>query len=884
MTSFGGDGSYHLALYAKYLRDPGSVPADWAAWFEESRHSAGGADPGLALQSYLEKARRFGHLVAACDPFGDPAPACEALDKARPVACQTPLRFHFGGQDRTLPQADALAQIETCYTGSIGIDADHLPEGSLRERFFARAEALLGTPPTREEIRAACRPVALADAFENFMRVKFPGKKRFGSEGSEGSLVVLETLLALALKAGTEEVVMGGMHRGRLAHLAVALGKSPATLAAELTGRDLTEGARITGDVPYHLGHRSEFSEGGRRMGVTLLPHPSHLMVVAPVTLGLARALADDGVRVLPVMLHTDAAFAAQGVTAELMQLAGLPGYGAGGTVHLVVNNRIGFTTLPEEGRSARYCTDIAKMTGVPVLHVNGDDPVAVARAAELAFAWRQDSGQDALIDLICYRRYGHNELDEPRFTQPGIWSKIDAHPPLAEGMLRRYAAAAPHLAAELAPEVAAFTGRLREGFAEAPDFAPNYAPVQGSNWALLDAVDESDLLLPVETGVAAAELRRIAAEICALDGPERLNPKVTKFWEQRLESIIEGRGITFATAEALAFATLAAEGHSIRMSGQDVVRGTFTQRHLAVHATDGGEIFWPLRRAARPDRRLEVVNSPLSEYGVLSFEYGHSLHSPDALTLWEAQFGDFLNGAQSIVDQYIVSAEAKWALRSGLVISLPHGLEGQGPDHSSARIERILQLCAGGNILVANPSTPAGLFHLLRRQLHAAWRKPLFLISPKSLLRAKAAVSDLADLAEGSRFRTVVADPPPAKAERIILCSGKIAYALQEARAEAGLNDRVAVIRLEQLYPLDISALRAALAQTKEAELVWLQEEAENQGPWPWLQAQLGRAGIELSKRRPCYARPAMPVTAGGSVERHEREQTTLLREVLTL
>lgn len=884
MTSFGGDGSYYLALYAKYLRDPCSVPADWAAWFEENRNNGPAGMPAVGPQDYLEKARRFGHLVAAVDPLGDLAPAHEGLERARPAAAPARVQLRFAGADQTMSQSEALRRIDACYRGSIGVDADYLAEGPLRERFFARAEALLATEPNPEEILAACRPVALADAFESFMRVKYPGKKRFGSEGSEGSLVVLDSLLRLALRAGTDEVVMGGMHRGRLAHLAVALGKSPATLAAELTGRDLTEGARITGDVPYHLGHRSEFSEGARRMGATLLPHPSHLMVVAPVTLGLARALCDAGKRVLPVVLHTDAAFAGQGITAELLQLGGIAGYSAGGTVHLVVNNRIGFTTLPQEGRSTRYCTDIARMIGAPVFHVNGDDPVAVARAAALAFAWRQDSGQDALIDLICYRRYGHNELDEPRFTQPDIWARIDGHPRLAQAMLRRYDTSAPALAEKLAPDVAIFTERLREGFEQAPGFAPNYAPVQAPVWAALDAGEEADLLVPVDTGVPAEDLRRIATEICALENPAALNPKVVKFWEQRLDSILQGRGINFATAEAMAFATLASEGHSLRMSGQDVVRGTFTQRHLATHPTEGGAALWPLDRAGNGRARLQVLNSPLSEYGALSFEYGYSLDNPDTLTVWEAQFGDFLNGAQPIVDQYIVSAEAKWALRSGLVVSLPHGLEGQGPDHSSARIERILQLCAGGNILVANPSTPAGLFHLLRRQLHAPWRKPLFLISPKSLLRAKAAVSDLAEFASGSRFRTVLAEPLSPQNRRIILCSGKIAYAVQDARAEAGLTDAVAVIRLEQLYPLDLAALRSVLAGAGQAEIVWLQEEAENQGPWPWLQGELARAGIQLSRARPFYARPAMPVTAGGSVERHEREQARLLRDVLTL
>lgn len=880
LIPLGGDNAFYLSLYARYMKDPASVPADWGAYFEETRRgetvdrAAERPAAGRALQDYLEAARRLGHRAADLDPLGLAARDCAALDALRAAA--------LGSDDAA---GDAVARIDRIYRATIGIEADHLPDAAQAEWLFAEFERTMLAAPEAGQIEAALESVTLADTFESFMRVKFPTKKRFGSEGSEGSLVFLRETFRAAGETAVDEIVMGGMHRGRLAVLAVALGKSPATLAAELTGQDLSEGAVFTGDVPYHLGHRTEFEVQGRRsLGVTLLPHPSHLMVVAPVALGMASAASRNGTNALCLLMHTDAAFAGQGVTSELMQLGGLPGYDAGGTIHLVVNNQIGFTTLPSEGRSALYCTDIGKMTGAPILHVNGDDAIAVARVARLALAWRDRFRRDILIDMVCYRRFGHNELDEPRFTQPEMWRAIDRHPPLHESLAARVRAEHPALADNAARAGQDFARRLRDGFERLGNLTSNYRPIQPDAWAEMERVAEDGLLRPVPTGRPLADLRRIgiAASTLAADG--EINLKVRRFYEQRVKSLEAGREINFATAEALAFATLLDEGHSVRLSGQDAVRGTFTQRHMAVHDAGGSGTSLPIRAAARAGARCEIVNSPLSEYGVLSFEYGHSLFDPKTLTIWEAQFGDFLNGAQSIVDQYIVSAEAKWLLRSGLVVQLPHGLEGQGPDHSSARIERLLQMCAGGNVIVANPSTPANLFHLLRRQIHAPWRKPLFLIAPKSLLRARAAVSGLEDMAAGTAFLPVLGERLADRTglRRVVLCSGKIAYALEQAREAAGLTGQIGIVRIEQLYPLDISALRAALAGFETVETVWLQEEAENQGPWPFLSREFQRHGIRLDTHRPVRARAAMPVTAGGSVERHEREEEALLRAVL--
>lgn len=899
LIPLGGDNAFYLSLYAKYMKDPSSVPADWIAYFEEMRHN-GAAESGMpptaghGLQVYLDAARRLGHRAADLDPLGIAVRDCAKLDALRDaaLACEPTrtLPLTIAGNQSNVAAKEAVTRIDGIYRATIGIEADHLPDAAQAEWLFGEFERTMLAAPDAAQIEAALESVTLADTFESFMRVKFPTKKRFGSEGSEGSLVFLREAFRAAAETAVGEIVMGGMHRGRLAVLAVALGKSPATLAAELTGQDLSEGAVFTGDVPYHLGLRTEVEvdgrDGRRSLGVTLLPHPSHLMVVAPVALGMARAAGRDGTDALCLLMHTDAAFAGQGVTSELMQLGGLPGYDAGGTIHLVVNNQIGFTTLPSEGRSALYCTDIGKMTGAPILHVNGDDAIAVARAARLALAWRNRFRRDILIDMVCYRRFGHNELDEPRFTQPEMWRAIDRHRPLHETLAARVRAEHPALADNAARAGEDFVGRLREGFERLGELTSNYRPIQPDAWAEIEAASEDGLLLPVPTGRPAADLRRIgiAASTLAADG--EVNPKVRRFYEQRVKTLESGREINFATAEALAFATLLDEGHSVRLSGQDAVRGTFTQRHMAIHDAGGNGASLPIRAAAHAGARCEIVNSPLSEYGVLSFEYGHSLFDPKTLTIWEAQFGDFLNGAQSIVDQYIVSAEAKWLLRSGLVLQLPHGLEGQGPDHSSARIERLLQMCAGGNVIVANPSTPANLFHILRRQIHAPWRKPLFLIAPKSLLRSRAAVSELDDIADGTAFLPVLGERLADKTglRRVVLCSGKIAYALEQAREAAGLAEQIGIVRIEQLYPLDIAALRGALAGFEAVETIWLQEEAENQGPWPFLSQEFKRHGLHLDARRPVYARPAMPVTAGGSVERHEREEAALLSAALAL
>lgn len=883
----GGDSKFFMDLYARYRRDRFSVPGDWLVYFEGMEGGgpeAAASDLGPEL---LDRYRRFGHLEAQLDPLSANTYAHPSLEKSREkisarVAdlCQ----LHFGGEERSLPLGEAERLVRNAYAGSAALEAEHLLDDAQRDWLNARFEAAIATPAGCDIVAVALQAVLEADEFESFMRVKFPTKKRFGSEGSESSIAFLMQSLHSAAGTGIGNVVIGGMHRGRLATLAVALRKNPSVLAGELKGRDLSSDSAFTGDVPYHLGYSTELSFGERRLMVDLMPHPSHLMVVAPVALGYGRAVARrQNSSALSLLMHTDAAFSGQGVTMELMQLGGLEGYGNGGTIHLVVNNRIGFTTLPAEARTSRYCTDVAKAVEVPVFHVNGDDPLAVGKVAALAVAWRNAFGRDVVIDLICYRRYGHNELDEPRFTQPVMWNAIDSHPPLRQRLTERAVGEFPAELAEAERAAALFRKTLHDGFDEADSVMPNDPLIQDGVWADFGIANEEQLLAPVLTGFDADRLRQVGAVICRLPKEIGINAKVERFHTQRAETIRAGKGISFATAEALAFATIVAEGKSVRLSGQDAVRGTFTQRHLAVHDAVTGMIFRPIEQVAVRPEQIEIVNSPLSEYGVLGFEYGHSLVDPQALVVWEAQFGDFLNGAQIVVDQYIVSAEAKWQLRSGLVIALPHGLEGQGPDHSSARIERIAQLYASGNLLLAQPTTPANLFHLLRRQVLAPWRKPLFLIAPKAMLRMRAATSALTEMGEGTSFRLVIAKPPtaPELVRRVILCSGKVAYALEEAREAARIQDALALVRLEQIAPFPRAAVRGALAGLSGAEVVWCQEEPENQGAWPFLSEHLKAMGVGDVR---LIARPATSVSAGGSIERHKREQTQLIASAIAL
>jgi 2-oxoglutarate dehydrogenase E1 component len=874
----GGDSAFFLDLYARYRRDPQSVPADWRLHFETMDGAPENAGSPDALAREMTAAfRAHGHLEATLDPLDlAPRPSVPMLDRLRRAA------NHAGLQDH-------LAVLERAYCGTAALEAAHLHDETARDWIFAAHESAIAVPFDASRFESACEAIALADEFDAFVKLKMPTKKRFGSEGSEGSVVLLKELLRAAATTGHSEIVIGGIHRGRLATLATLLGKPAATLFAEIKGRDLTDGGPdFTSDIPYHLGHAADLEFDGVPMRVAIAPHPSHLMVVAPVAMGLARARRSDvGQSAMCILMHTDASISGQGLAAELMQLSGLAGYTVGGTVHIVVNNQIGFTTLPSEGRTARYCTDVAKMIGAPVFHVNGDDPEALVRVAGVSHAWRQRFGSDVVIDMVCTRTNGHNELDEPRFTQPAQYAAIDARTSLRKRLTERLRARAPEAALRIDGATAALRQELETGYALADTLQPNARPAFQAGWERTPMADETALLAPVATGLDPDVLPALADAITSIPADIDANPKVRRFYEERSASLTYGSTINFATAEALALGSMLREGTSVRMSGQDLVRGTFTQRHMRVHDRGGTKSAIPLTNAEADGARFEAINSPLSEYGVLGFEYGHSLASPKALTIWEAQFGDFLNGAQIVLDQYISSAEAKWLLRSGLVMLLPHGLEGQGPDHSSARIERILQLCANGNMVVANPTTPANHFHLLRRQVHAAWRKPLAVIAPKSLLRLKAASSPVEDVLGDTRFLPVIVDqrPDPAKVERVVLCSGKVYYDLLQAAETAGIADSIALVRIEQLYPLEIDAISAAInGFPRASHIVWCQEEPENQGAWLYMRDRLLDHDRALGAALVYAGRRALPVAAGGSIGRHEAEQRALVAAALGL
>jgi 2-oxoglutarate dehydrogenase E1 component len=893
--SSGGDNGYFVDLYARYKRDPNSVPADLAIHFQEIDGDVAEAKSSSGehlVANLIDSYRRFGHLEAQIDPLSPNNFRNARLELLRAEVQSTigpSLTLTIGGSSRSATVVETDSLLRSVYAASTGIEADYINSDEERNWLYEAFESTFLSEPDNDLLFNSLESIVLADEFETAIRMKFPTKKRFGSEGSESSIVFVRELLRFLPETNTKRAVMGGMHRGRLALLAAALKKNPATLIAEIIGRDLTGDTSFTGDVPYHLGYATDVTVGKHPINVTLLPHPSHLLVVAPVALGLARAVSkrDDAIveDTACILLHTDAAFSGQGVAAELLQIGGLEGYSCGGSIHLVVNNQIGFTTLPSEGRTARYCTDFAKAVEAPVLHVNADDPVAVARVAQLAVAWRDRFRKDIVVDLVCYRRFGHNELDEPRFTQPEMWKKIDDHPPVRKIFTSKLEKHKPEIIVRAEAAGQEFQNQMRIGFELAADLNPNEQPFQSDAWLRLPEATENELNEDVLTGIERDRLREIGIST-SLISDMSVNAKVEKFYSARSESITDGEGINFATAEALAFATLLSEGSNVRLSGQDAVRGTFTQRHLAIHDKENGGIRFPLSVSTSENSRLELINSPLSEYGVLSFEYGHSLFDPNQLTIWEAQFGDFLNGAQVVVDQYIVSAESKWRLRSGLVMMLPHGLEGQGPDHSSARIERLTQLCANGNIIVAQPSTPANLFHLLRRQVRAPWRKPLFIISPKSLLRAKAAASPLSAMAEGTTFLPVMSPlcESPLDVRRVVFSSGKVSYDLEREREAAGLQKQIQPIRIEQIYPLARKRILEIVAAFKNAEFVWLQEEPENQGAWPYLRDELAKSGVKWSEKIPVVARPSMPVSAGGSIERHEREHHILMDRVLDL
>ena len=790
-----------------------------------------GATRGGARRALAEAYRRWGWMAAQLDPLGLSAPSrVPDLDPAM-----------YG----LLPGEEAA--LEQAYCGTIGWEIGHIQDTARRDWLALQAESAW-EPADRQ---SALDVIAQGELFEAMCDRRMPGAKTFGLSGSEGYLVLVAEVLRAADRSGIRRVVAGGMHRGRLTQMALLYGKPLARVVAEAQEvPEFPEEFGASSDSPYHLGWTGTSPFGPE---IWVSPHPSHLSVVAPVAMGRARAEQDQGGNILPLALHTDAAFAGQGVNAEVLQLSELDAFKVGGTLHLILNNQIGFTTNAAEARTARTCADMAKLIEAPILHVNGEDPDALMRAAQVAVAYRQTFGGDIVIDCIAYRRKGHNEIDQPRFTQPDMYTAIDRMSPLSE----RYGEAA-----GLSPRIDDFRSALDTAFEAAKTWRPN-APTrpQGISTGIID-----DMLAPVETGVAVDRLRSIGIRLTELPAGIVPHPKVDQFLDARRSAIESGGGIDWATAEALAIGTLADQGVSVRLGGQDSSRGAFTQRHLTLHC---GESFARHGIFDGFETRPQVHDTPLTENAVLGFEYGYTLGRRDALTIWEAQFGDFLNVCQSMFDQFIMCGEDRWLFESNLVMLLPHGLDGGGPDHATAHPERLLAACAKGNIQVVNLSTPANLFHALRRQVLAQWRKPLVVLAPKALLRHPGAKSKLSDLS-GS-FQPVIATHR--KAKRVILSTGKLAVLLEQAEPDAAL------IRLEQLYPLPEQALRDALAPYPEAELVWAQEEPENMGYFQWLDRKL-----EAITGRPwrLVTRPASPAASSGPKKWDDRALKAVISEAI--
>jgi 2-oxoglutarate dehydrogenase E1 component len=853
--------------------------------------------------------RMRGHLKANLDPLGiattpgdaselDPATyGFSEADFERPIF----LDFVLGLETSTI--GEILGILKRTYCGNVGVQYMHISDPKekawLQERIEGRDKEIVFT---KEGKVAILKKLIETEGFERFLHRRFPGTKRFGLDGGESLVPALEQIIKRGGALGVKDIIIGMPHRGRLNVLAAVMGKPYHVIFHEFQGgSSLPSDVEGSGDVKYHLGASSDREFDGNSVHLSLTANPSHLEIVNPVVIGKARAKQAFTLRetptsgrshVMPLLMHGDAAFAGQGVVAECFALSGLRGYGVGGSMHFIVNNQIGFTTSPKNSRSSPYPSDVALMVEAPIFHANGDDPEAVTFAAKVATEYRQLFGKDVVIDMFCYRRFGHNEGDDPTMTQPLMYQKIKDHPSVRQLYTNRLVEEGVTSAAEVDGWIKEFDDFLDHEFDGGKAYHANKADWLDGKW--------SGLKLPTaeerrETGVAKQKLLDLGRKITTVPERVTVHKTVARVVEGRREAIETGAGIDWATGEQLAFATLLDQGYPVRLSGQDSVRGTFSQRHSGLVDQKTEEVYFPLRNLGPTQAHYEVLDSALSEEAVLGFEYGFSLTDPNTLTMWEAQFGDFANGAQVVIDQFISSGERKWLRMSGLTMLLPHGYEGQGPEHSSARLERFLQLCAEDNMQVVYPTTPANYFHALRRQMLREFRKPLIVMTPKSLLRHKRAVSNLVDMAEGTSFHRVMVDGAEAgcdvggvtlaaddKISRVILCSGKVYYDLIDHRAKAGRED-IYVLRLEQFYPWPLKSLSNELKRFKNAELIWCQEEPKNMGGWqfvdPWLELTLERLDVK-AKRARYVGRPASASTAAGLMSRHLKELETFLTE----
>ncbi len=927
----GGNASYVEQLYDSYLHDPNSVPEEWRNYFDklprvspvvmqDTPHSVVreqfaqlakkrvrvaipyGSEAAsndheqkqIKVVQLINAYRTFGHQKAQLDPLG--------LQERKP-APDMDMHFHgltnadldtvFSTGDLQIgvseaPLKDILAALENTYCKSIGAEITHITDSVERHWLQQRLESVQSRPAyTDERRKVLLERLTAAEGLERHLDSKYPGTKHFGLEGGESFIALLDALIKRCGGFGAKEVVLGMAHRGRLNTLVNILGKNPADLFDEFEGKKLVD---TSGDVKYHQGFSSNVMTRGGEVHLAMAFNPSHLEIVAPVVEGSVRARQDrredqTGGSVVPIVVHGDAAFAGQGVVMETFQMSQTRAYKTGGTVHVVVNNQVGFTTSrADDVRSTEYCTDVAKFVGAPVFHVNGDDPEAVLFVSLLAMDYRYEFNKDVVIDLVCYRRRGHNETDEPSATQPMMYQKIRslkttrtlyAEKLVSEGVVSQ------EEADTMASGYRAKLDRgdhVADGLVTEPDSSlfVDWSPYLGHDW-----------MTPADTGFDLKRLQEIAQKMCEIPDGVQVQRQVKKIYEDRRKMAAGALPLNWGMAETLAYATILEQGQFVRLTGQDVGRGTFSHRHAVVHNQKDGTSYTPLQHMSADQPPFGIYDSYLSEEAVLAFEYGYATTQPNGLTIWEAQFGDFANGAQVVIDQFITSGEHKWGRLCGLTMLLPHGYEGQGPEHSSARLERYLQLCAEHNIQVCIPTTPAQVFHMLRRQALRPMRRPLVVMSPKWILRHKLATSSLEELAQGS-FQDVIGDTgvEPAKVKRAVLCSGKVYYHLLEARMEGEQTD-VALIRLEQLYPFPEEALQEVLAPyTNIEEIVWCQEEPMNQGAWYSSQHHM-RHVIQRHNDKlllTYVGRDASAAPAAGYMSLHVEEQKRFIEQALTV
>ncbi len=947
----GANSEYIAHLYSSYLKNPSSVDASWKDFFitlndreitilrelhgaswtpNENRRDQNGFEnvqpansnsnthgaPSAAVSGDAKQAatdsiralqlirayRARGHLLATLDPLGlkqidyhpelDPAHyGFTDADKNKKIFINGILGMEYATLDEI---HDALKKT---YSAHIGVEFLHMSDPTEKQWIQDRIEGPRNhTDFTVNGKRAILQRLTAAENFEKFLHTKYVGTKRFGLDGGEAMIPCIEQVMKRGSQLGLKEIVVGMAHRGRLNVLTNVMGKPFTAIFSEFQGVSaVPDDVQGSGDVKYHLGTSADRDFDGNVVHLSLTANPSHLECVNPVVIGKVRAKQaqrgdTDGTAVMPMLLHGDAAFAGQGVVPETLMMSDLPGYRIGGTMHIVINNQIGFTTRPQFSRSGPYCTDVAKMVGAPIFHVNGDDPEAVVHVARIATEYRQEFHKDVVIDLYCYRRFGHNEGDEPAFTQPLMYKRIKDKVTTREMYASQLESESVITAEDSKAMSDEFNKYLEEAFEATKSYKPNKADYLEGKWTGMKVAYGDDRR--GETSVPTAKLQEVGKVLYTVPSSFTANPKVVRLLEAKKKMFETGKEFDWATAEALAFGTLIKDGYAVRISGQDVGRGTFSHRHAIMYDQNTEEKYIPLQHIADKQPKFEAHDSPLSEFAVLGFEYGYSLAEPKTLAIWEAQFGDFVNGAQTIIDQFISSGESKWLRMSGLVMLLPHGMEGQGPEHSSARPERFLELCAEDNWQITNITTPANYFHALRRQMCRDFRKPLINMSPKSLLRHKLCVSDVADFGPNTSFHRVLWDTDrdtlakPKDIKRVILCTGKVYYDLLQERRDRKI-DNIMILRVEQLYPFPHKILMEELAQYPNAEVIWCQEEPQNQGYWHFVDRRIEAVLAEGKHKagRPRFVgRIPAAAPATGLLARHQAEQAKLLNEALSL